>query len=160
MNMTTEKTVTPADEESAAKKARMMGAIKLPEPPKLPSFSRGIAPNPAQPVPLPIEASTSSQETPSAEVPAARQPPSTADKTTRSASKPNFSAMRKRAEKRDPVAGKPLADDEMIQMTHYLTAKERREFKILTVLNGHSMNEVIRHAVTEYIALHRAKLPR
>ncbi|WP_146172614.1 hypothetical protein [Mesorhizobium helmanticense] len=66
------------------------------------------------------EAAASAPQAPIADSAAASP---AAKASARSATKPNFSAMRKRAEKRDPVAGKPLADDEMIQMTHYLTAQ-------------------------------------
>ena len=58
------------------------------------------------------------------------------------------------------MAGKALVEKELVQMTHYLTAKERQSFKVLTAINSHSMNEVIRRAVNDYIELHKDKLPR
>lgn len=149
--MTENSQTNPPIEDGEAKKARLMGAMKLPDPPRLPGVTRSFGAQSAQPTTQAAETSAQVEETPKAR-------PAKAQKAQ--SDQPNFTAMRRHAEKRDPVAGKKLADDEMIQLTHYLSARERREFKILSVINGHSMNEVIRHAVAEYIKLHRSKLPQ
>ncbi|ESY77582.1 hypothetical protein X739_32895 [Mesorhizobium sp. LNHC220B00] len=43
---------------------------------------------------------------------------------------------------------------------YYLTAAEQRQFQLLAISNGHSMTELLRKAVQDYIRIHRHKLPK
>ncbi|RWM50376.1 hypothetical protein [Mesorhizobium sp.] len=122
------------------KKARMMRAIST-EPPALPSMF--IAPK-SDPAPQPLAAASAA----ASEVEAA---PASA--------RPDFRKMLRQGQKKDPVAGKKIRDEEMVRCGYYLTAGEQRQFKLLAISNGHSMTELLRQAVQDYIRIHKHKLP-
>ena len=48
----------------------------------------------------------------------------------------------------------------MVRCGYYLTAAEQRHFKLLAISNGHSMTELLRKAVQDYIGTHKHKLPK
>ncbi|TIN73544.1 MAG: hypothetical protein E5Y30_01835 [Mesorhizobium sp.] len=122
------------------KKARMMRAIST-EPPALPSMF--IAPK-SDPAPQPLAAASAAA---SEAEPAPASP------------RPDFRKMLRRGQKKDPVAGKKIRDEEMVRCGYYLTAGEQRQFKLLAISNGHSMTELLRQAVQDYIRIHKHKLP-
>ncbi|RWA75844.1 hypothetical protein [Mesorhizobium sp.] len=122
------------------KKARMMRAIST-EPPALPSMF--IAPK-SGPAPQPLAA-------PSAAASEAEAAPASP--------RPDFRKMLRQGQKKDPVAGKKIREEEMVRCGYYLTAGEQRQFKLLAISNGHSMTELLRQAVQDYIRAHKRKLP-
>ncbi|TGU46756.1 hypothetical protein EN795_31110 [bacterium M00.F.Ca.ET.152.01.1.1] len=122
------------------KKARMMRAIST-EPPALPSMF--IAPK-SDPAPQPLAAASAAASEAEA---APASPP------------PDFRKMLRQGQKKDPVAGKKIRDEEMVRCGYYLTAGEQRQFKLLAISNGHSMTELLRQAVQDYIRIHKHKLP-
>ncbi|RWA83689.1 hypothetical protein [Mesorhizobium sp.] len=122
------------------KKARMMRAIST-EPPALPSMF--IAPK-SDPAPQALAAASAA----ASEVKAAPASP-----------RPDFRKMLRQGQKKDPVAGKKIRDEEMVRCGYYLTAGEQRQFKLLAISNGHSMTELLRQAVQDYIRIHKHKLP-
>ncbi|RUU78640.1 MULTISPECIES: hypothetical protein [unclassified Mesorhizobium] len=122
------------------KKARMMRAIST-EPPALPSMF--IAPK------------TDPASQPLAAAPAAASEAEAAAASPR----PDFRKMLRQGQKKDPVAGKKIRDEEMVRCGYYLTAGEQRQFKLLAISNGHSMTELLRQAVQDYIRIHKHKLP-
>ncbi|RWI89892.1 hypothetical protein [Mesorhizobium sp.] len=73
--------------------------------------------------------------------------------------RPDFRKMLRQGQKKDPVAGKKIREEEMVRCGYYLTAGEQRQFKLLAVSNGHSMTELLRQAVQDYIKTHKHKLP-
>ncbi|RWB69661.1 hypothetical protein [Mesorhizobium sp.] len=122
------------------KKARMMRAIST-EPPALPSMF--IAPkSDAAPQPLAAESAAAS---------GAEAAPASA--------RPDFRKMLRQGQKKDPVAGRKIREEEMVRCGYYLTAGEQRQFKLLAISNGHSMTELLRQAVQDYIRTHKHKLP-
>ncbi|RWL78699.1 MAG: hypothetical protein EOR69_26710 [Mesorhizobium sp.] len=129
---------TPASQDG--KKARMMRAIST-QPPTLPSMF--IAPK-SDPAPQPLAAASE----------AASQAEAAPDSP-----RPDFRKMLRQGQKKDPVAGKKLREEEMVRCGYYLTAGEQRQFKLLAVSNGHSMTELLRQAVQDYIKTHKHKLP-
>ncbi|MER9560275.1 hypothetical protein [Mesorhizobium sp. M0323] len=122
------------------KKARMMKAIST-QPPALPSMfissakieGRKLEPN----------AGSATSKTP--------EPASSAT--------PDFRKLLRQGQKKDPIAGKKIREEEMIRCGYYLTAAEQRHFKLLAISNGHSMTELLRKAVQDYIRIHKHKLP-
>ncbi|RUX14676.1 hypothetical protein EOA23_33835 [Mesorhizobium sp. M2A.F.Ca.ET.042.01.1.1] len=122
------------------KKARMMRAIST-EPPALPSMF--IAPK-SDPAPQPLAA-------PSAVASEAE--------AARTSARPDFRKMLRQGQKKDPVAGRKIREEEMVRCGYYLTAGEQRQFKLLAISNGHSMTELLRQAVQNYIKAHKHKLP-
>ncbi|RWP30364.1 hypothetical protein [Mesorhizobium sp.] len=122
------------------KKARMMRAIST-EPPALPSMF--IAPR-SDPAPQPLAAASCA----ASEAEAAPASP-----------RPDFRKMLRQGQKKDPVAGRKIRDEEMVRCGYYLTAGEQRQFKLLAISNGHSMTELLRQAVQDYIRIHKHKLP-
>lgn len=120
------------------KKARMMRAIST-EPPALPSMF--IAPK-SDPAPLAAESAVAS------EAEAAPASP-----------RPDFRKMLRQGQKKDPVAGRKIREEELVRCGYYLTAGEQRQFKLLAISNGHSMTELLRQAVQDYIRTHKHKLP-
>ncbi|MEI9425372.1 hypothetical protein O7A70_29865 [Mesorhizobium sp. Cs1299R1N1] len=127
-------------ETQVDKKARMMRAIST-QPPTLPSMF--IAPK-SDPAPQPLTAASSAAP----ELETASVPPS-----------PDFRKMLRQGQKKDPVAGKRIREEEMVRCGYYLTAGEQRQFKLLAISNGHSMTELLRKAVQDYIETHKHKLP-
>lgn len=127
---------TPASQDG--KKARMMRAIST-EPPTLPSMF--IAPK-SDPAPQPLAAAVESEA-----------------EAAPAIHRPDFRKMLRQGQKKDPVAGKKLREEEMVRCGYYLTAGEQRQFKLLAVSNGHSMTELLRQAVQDYIRTHKHKLP-
>jgi hypothetical protein len=125
------------------KKARMLKAIST-QPPALPSMF--IAPTGGAP-----EATKEGAERPSGQkAPAPAAPVDT----------PDFRKLLRQGQKKDPVAGKKIREEEMVRCGYYLTALEQRQFKLLAVSNGHSMTELLRKAVQDYIRAHKHKLPK
>ncbi|RWN60731.1 MAG: hypothetical protein EOR99_31885 [Mesorhizobium sp.] len=122
------------------KKARMMRAIST-EPPALPSMF--IAPK-SDPAPQPLAAASAA----ASDAEAAPASP-----------RPDFRKMLRQGQKKDPVAGKKIREEEMVRCGYYLTAGEQRQFKLLAISNGHSMTELLRQAVQDYIRIHKHKLP-
>ncbi|QPC95604.1 hypothetical protein [Mesorhizobium sp. INR15] len=122
----------------ADKKARMMKAIST-QPPLLPSMF--IPPKADTP-----EAKDKSVATQPGE------PVSTAA--------PDFRKLVRQGQKKDPIAGKKIREEEMVRCGYYLTAAEQLQFKLLAVSNGHSMTELLRKAVQDYIHTHKHKLPK
>ncbi|RUW67658.1 hypothetical protein [Mesorhizobium sp. M1E.F.Ca.ET.063.01.1.1] len=122
------------------KKARMMRAIST-EPPALPSMF--IAPK-SDPAPQP---------------PAAESAVAAEAEAARTSARPDFRKMLRQGQKKDPVAGRKIREEEMVRCGYYLTAGEQRQFKLLAVSNGHSMTELLRQAVQDYIKAHKHKLP-
>lgn len=121
------------------KKARMMRAIT--EPPALPSMF--IAPkSDAAPQPLAAASALAAEAEAAAAV-----------------HRPDFRKMLRQGQKKDPVAGKKIREEEMVRCGYYLTAGEQRQFKLLAISNGHSMTELLRQAVQDYIKAHKHKLP-
>ncbi|RWB58729.1 MAG: hypothetical protein EOQ48_21710 [Mesorhizobium sp.] len=121
------------------KKARMMRAIT--EPPALPSMF--IAPkSDAAPQPLAAASAVAAEAEAAAAV-----------------HRPDFRKMLRQGQKKDPVAGKKIREEEMVRCGYYLTAGEQRQFKLLAISNGHSMTELLRQAVQDYIRTHKHKLP-
>ncbi|MER9777177.1 hypothetical protein [Mesorhizobium sp. M0220] len=73
---------------------------------------------------------------------------------------PDFRKLLRQGQKKDPVAGKKIREEEMIRCGYHLTAAEQRQFKLLAISNGHSMTELLRRAVQDYIRIHKHKLPK
>lgn len=122
------------------KKARMMKAIAT-QPPALPSMF----------IPPKVETSgTKEQATPQMQEPAKPSP----------AGGPDFRKLLRQGQKKDPIAGKKIREEEMVRCGYYLTAVEQRQFKLLAISNGHSMTELLRKAVQDYIRIHKHKLPK
>ncbi|MER8579476.1 hypothetical protein NKG95_12090 [Mesorhizobium sp. M1423] len=122
------------------KKARMMKAIST-QPPVLPSMF----------IPQKVEPSgIKEQATPPMEEPTKPSP----------AVGPDFRKLLRQGQKKDPIAGKKIREEEMIRCGYYLTAVEQRQFKLLAISNGHSMTELLRKAVQDYIRIHKHKLPK
>ncbi|MER9546893.1 hypothetical protein NKI72_33705 [Mesorhizobium sp. M0437] len=119
------------------KKARMMKAIST-QPPALPSM---FIPPKAEPSGIKEQAAPQMQE-PSPAV------------------GPDFRKLLRQGQKKDPIAGKKIREEEMIRCGYYLTAAEQRQFKLLAISNGHSMTELLRKAVQDYIRIHKHKLPK
>ncbi|MER9927252.1 hypothetical protein NKJ84_31235 [Mesorhizobium sp. M0048] len=119
------------------KKARMMKAIST-QPPALPSM---FIPPKAEPSGIKEQAAPQMQE-PSPAV------------------GPDFRKLLRQGQKKDPIAGKKIREEEMIRCGYYLTAVEQRQFKLLAISNGHSMTELLRKAVQDYIRMHKHKLPK
>ncbi|RVC69476.1 hypothetical protein EN745_02820 [Mesorhizobium sp. M4A.F.Ca.ET.022.05.2.1] len=121
------------------KKARMMRAIT--EPPALPSMF--IAPkSDSAPQPLAAASAVASEA-----------------EAAPAVHRPDFRKMLRQGQKKDPVAGKKIREEEMVRCGYYLTAGEQRQFKLLAISNGHSMTELLRQAVQDYIKAHKHKLP-
>jgi hypothetical protein len=133
----------PTPKAETDKKARMLKAIST-QPPALPSMF--IAPTGGAP-----EAKTEGAGRPSDKK--ASAPASPADA-------PDFRKLLRQGQKKDPVAGKKIREEEMVRCGYYLTALEQRQFKLLAVSNGHSMTELLRKAVQDYIHAHKHKLPK
>ncbi|WP_027155194.1 hypothetical protein [Mesorhizobium sp. WSM2561] len=133
----TEKSTLDAQDD---KKARMMRAIST-QPPTLPSMF--IAPK-SDPAPQPLAVASAAAPEPET----ASGPPG-----------PDFRKMLRQGQKKDPVAGKRIREEEMVRCGYYLTAGEQRQFKLLAISNGHSMTELLRKAVQDYIKAHKHKLP-
>ncbi|MER9794857.1 hypothetical protein [Mesorhizobium sp. M0213] len=122
------------------KKARMMKAIST-QPPVLPSMF----------IPQKVEPSgIKEQATPPMEEPTKPSP----------AVGPDFRKLLRQGQKKDPIAGKKIREEEMIRCGYYLTAVEQWQFKLLAISNGHSMTELLRKAVQDYIRIHKHKLPK
>ena len=124
------------------KKARMLKAIST-EPPALPSMF--IAPKGGAPEANAKQAASQSDTSPASPVAAAA---------------PDFRKLLRQGQKKDPVAGRKIREEEMVRCGYYLTALEQRRFKLLAVSNGHSMTELLRKAVQDYIRAHKHKLPK
>lgn len=122
------------------KKARMMKAIST-QPPVLPSM---FIPPKVEPSGIKEQAAPQMQE-PTKPSPAVG---------------PDFRKLLRQGQKKDPIAGKKIRDEEMIRCGYYLTAVEQRQFKLLAISNGHSMTELLRKAVQDYIRVHKYKLPK
>ncbi|MER8747641.1 hypothetical protein NKH54_32160 [Mesorhizobium sp. M1004] len=122
------------------KKARMMKAIST-QPPVLPSM---FIPQKAEP------SGIKEQATPQMQEPTKPSP----------AVGPDFRKLLRQGQKKDPIAGKKIREEEMIRCGYYLTAVEQRQFKLLAISNGHSMTELLRKAVQDYIRIHKHKLPK
>ncbi|MER8772777.1 hypothetical protein NKH63_29335 [Mesorhizobium sp. M0960] len=122
------------------KKARMMKAIST-QPPVLPSM---FIPPKAEPSGIKEQAAPQTQE-PTKPSPAVG---------------PDFRKLLRQGQKKDPIAGKKIREEEMIRCGYYLTAAEQRQFKLLAISNGHSMTELLRKAVQDYIRIHKHKLPK
>ncbi|MER8886442.1 hypothetical protein [Mesorhizobium sp. M0678] len=122
------------------KKARMMKAI-FTQPPALPSM---FIPPKAEPSGIKEQAAPQMKE-PTKPSPAVR---------------PDFRKLLRQGQKKDPIAGKKIREEEMIRCGYYLTAVEQRQFKLLAISNGHSMTELLRKAVQDYIRVHKHKLPK
>ncbi|AZO18877.1 hypothetical protein EJ069_32155 [Mesorhizobium sp. M2A.F.Ca.ET.043.05.1.1] len=120
------------------KKARMMRAIST-EPPALPSMF--IAPK-SDSAPQPLAAASA-----------------VAAEAEAAVHRPDFRKMLRQGQKKDPVAGRKIREEEMVRCGYYLTAGEQRQFKLLAISNGHSMTELLRQAVQDYIKAHKHKLP-
>lgn len=134
--MSEETAPKPGDE----KKARMMKAIST-QPPVLPSMF----------IPPKVETSgIKEQATPQRQEPTKPSP----------AVGPDFRKLLRQGQKKDPIAGKKIREEEMIRCGYYLTAAEQRQFKLLAISNGHSMTELLRKAVQDYIRIHKHKLPK
>mgnify|MGYP001084466886 CR=1 FL=1 len=125
------------------KKARMLKAIST-QPPTLPSMF--IAP----------KGDTSKAEAEGAERPSGKKP----SKAAAPAATPDFRKLLRQGQKKDPVAGRKMREEEMVRCGYYLTALEQRQFKLLAISNGHSMTELLRKAVQDYIRAHKHKLPK
>lgn len=122
------------------KKARMMKAIST-QPPVLPSMF----------IPPKVEPSGAKQQaTPQMQEPTKPSP----------AVGPDFRKLLRQGQKKDPIAGKKIREEEMVRCGYYLTAAELRQFKLLAISNGHSMTELLRKAVQDYIRVHKHKLPK
>lgn len=125
------------------KKARMLKAIST-QPPALPSMF--IAP----------KGDTSSAKMEGAGQPSVKK----ASAPASPAAAPDFRKLLRQGQKKDPVAGRKIREAEMVRCGYYLTALEQRQFKLLAVSNGHSMTELLRKAVQDYIRAHKHKLPK
>lgn len=121
------------------KKARMMKAIST-QPPALPSMF----------IPPKLETSGTKEQAPQMQEPTKPSP----------AVGPDFRKLLRQGQKKDPIAGRKLREEEMIRCGYYLTAAEQRQFKLLAISNGHSMTELLRKAVQDYIRIHKHKLPK
>ncbi|MER8436809.1 hypothetical protein NKH36_11905 [Mesorhizobium sp. M1312] len=122
------------------KKARMMKAIST-QPPVLPSM---FIPPKVEPSGI-LEQATPQMQEPTKPSPAVG---------------PDFRKLLRQGQKKDPIAGKKIREEEMIRCGYYLTAVEQRQFKLLAISNGHSMTELLRKAVQDYIRIHKHKLPK
>lgn len=80
--------------------------------------------------------------------------------TSAPAPAPDFRKLLRQGQKKDPIAGKKMREEEMVRCGYYLTAAEQRQFKLLAVSNDHSMTELLRKAVQDYIRAHKHKLPK
>lgn len=119
------------------KKARMMKAIST-QPPALPSMF------------IPPKAEPSGNAAPLMQESTKPSP----------AVGPDFRKLLRQGQKKDPIAGKKIREEEMVRCGYYLTAVEQRRFKLLAISNGHSMTELLRKAVQDYIRIHKHKLPK
>ena len=133
----------PTPKSDTDKKARMLKAIST-EPPALPSMF--IAPKGGAPEANAKQAASQSDTSPSM----------SASRT----GGPDFRKLLRQGQKKDPVAGRKIREEEMVRCGYYLTALEQRQFKLLAVSNGHSMTELLRKAVQDYIRAHKHKLPK
>ena len=133
--------VTPKPDND--KKARMLKAIST-QPPALPSMF--IAP----------KGDTSNTKMEGAGQPSGKKALAPASP----AAAPDFRKLLRQGQKKDPVAGRKIREEEMVRCGYYLTALEQRQFKLLAVSNGHSMTELLRKAVQDYIRVHKHKLPK
>ncbi|MER9657200.1 hypothetical protein NKJ26_27600 [Mesorhizobium sp. M0152] len=134
--MSEEPALKPGDD----KKARMMKAIST-QPPVLPSMF----------IPPKVETSGIKEQA----------APQMQESTNPSpAVGPDFRKLLRQGQKKDPIAGKKIREEEMIRCGYYLTAAEQRQFKLLAISNGHSMTELLRKAVQDYIRIHKHKLPK
>lgn len=133
-----DETTPKADDD---KKARMMKAIST-QPPALPSMFIPPKANTAQTKMEPAVAHSDEPLTP------------------KSAAAPDFRKLLRQGQKQDPIAGKKIREEEMVRCGYYLTAAEQRHFKLLAISNGHSMTELLRKAVQDYIGTHKHKLPK
>jgi hypothetical protein len=122
------------------KKARMMKAIST-QPPVLPSM---FIPPKVEPSGIKEQAAPQMQE-PTKPSPAVG---------------PDFRKLLRQGQKKDPIAGKKIREEEMVRCGYYLTAVEQRQFKLLAISNGHSMTELLRKAVQDYVRIHKHKLPK
>nr|WP_292839079.1 hypothetical protein [Mesorhizobium sp.] len=125
------------------KKARMLKAIST-QPPALPSMF--IAP----------KGDASNRKMEGAGQPSGKK----ASAPASPAAAPDFRKLLRQGQKKDPVAGRKIREEEMVRCGYYLTALEQRQFKLLAVSNGHSMTELLRKAVQDYIRAHKHKLPK
>ncbi|MER9279542.1 hypothetical protein [Mesorhizobium sp. M0522] len=123
------------------KKARMMKAIST-QPPALPSMFISSPKIEAQKLEPNVGSAMSQTPEPA------------------SGASPDFRKLLRQGQKKDPIAGKKIRDEEMIRCGYYLTAVEQRHFKLLAISNGHSMTELLRKAVQDYIRIHKHKLPK
>jgi len=123
------------------KKTRMLKVIST-QPPALPSMFIAPKGNAAR---TEVEPAVGQSGDPSTPAPAAT---------------PDFRKLLRQGQKKDPIAGKKMREEEMVRCGYYLTAAEQRQFKLLAVSNGHSMTELLRKAVQDYIRAHRHKLPK
>lgn len=123
------------------KKARMMKAIST-QPPALPSMF----------IPPKVETSGTREQSTTPQV---REPIKPSPGVG-----PDFRKLLRQGQKKDPIAGKMIREEEMIRCGYYLTAVEQRQFKLLAISNGHSMTELLRKAVQDYIRIHKHKLPK
>lgn len=130
---------TPKSDDD--KKARMMKAIST-QPPALPSMF------------IPPKADTAQAKM----EPAVAQSDEPVNPT--SAAAPDFRKLLRQGQKKDPIAGKKIREEEMVRCGYYLTALEQRQFKLLAISNGHSMTELLQKAVQDYIRTHKHKLPK
>ncbi|MER8608312.1 hypothetical protein [Mesorhizobium sp. M0494] len=123
------------------KKARMMKAIST-QPPALPSMFISSPKIEAQKLEPNVGSAMSQTPEPA------------------SGASPDFRKLLRQGQKKDPIAGKKIREEEMIRCGYYLTAAEQRHFKLLAISNGHSMTELLRKAVQDYIRIHKHKLPK
>ncbi|RWM20622.1 MAG: hypothetical protein EOR73_14360 [Mesorhizobium sp.] len=130
-----------APKTSDDKKARMLKAIST-QPPALPSMF--------------ISPPKTEDQKP--EPTAGPVPTQAADAAPAAA--PDFRKLLRQGQKRDPIAGKKFREEETVRCGYYLTALEQRQFKLLAISNGHSMTELLRKAVQDYIRAHKHKLPK
>ncbi|EXL04961.1 MAG: hypothetical protein IH609_05890 [Dehalococcoidia bacterium] len=133
----------PTPKPDNDKKARMLKAIST-QPPALPSMF------------IASKGDTSKAEAEGAGRPSGKKPSALASPTDA----PDFRKLLRQGQKKDPVAGRKIREEEMVRCGYYLTALEQRQFKLLAVSNGHSMTELLRKAVQDYIRAHKHKLPK
>lgn len=62
-----------------------------------------------------------------------------------------FTAMMREGQKRDPVAGSTIVNQQSVKSSYYLTEKEHTDFKVICAINKKHMASLIRESILDYI---------
>lgn len=127
-----------ADKSTDDKKARLLAAMQPSKPAPLPTFH--------------TKKTSSSAES--------AKDQKTAVDDAQADEAPNFKQMLQAGRAQNPVQKEVMSEKDLVRSSYYLTEKERQDFKLLSLLTGHGMSEIIRKSVQDFIELHKDKLPK